>query len=359
MLWILQPADGSGGMNSTFDQAARGGVQVSTSDKVRFLSQPSTYFYSPQLVTVVETHMSFVFLAGERAYKLKKPVRFPFLDFSTLRARELDCQEELRLNRRLAPHVYLGLVPLSFTCDGRLSLGSEGVVVDWLVEMHRLPRDRMLDHMLGEGRLDGALIDDLCETLGNFYAGAQRSAISPDKYFERFVHEQAESRRILSRGDFNLNHGRTPAVLDRLDESLIRNRSQLEERVRNGRIVDGHGDLRPEHICFTVPIAIFDCLEFNSDLRQTDPFDELAFLSMECAQLGAPAIGPAIIAKVAERRGESPPSQLISVYSAWRAVLRARLAVAHLLDPVPRSPEKWEPLAKRYLVLAEAALRDR
>jgi aminoglycoside phosphotransferase family enzyme len=343
-------------MNSTFGHAAHGGVQVSTADKVRFLSQPSTYFYSPQLVTIVETHMSFVFLAGERAYKLKKPVRFPFLDFSTLRARELDCREELRLNCRLAPHVYLGVVPLSFTCDGRLSLGRGGVVVDWLVEMRRLPRDRMLDQMLGEGRLDGALIDDLCAALGNFYTGVQRSAISPGKYFERFIREQAESRHILLRRDFNLDHGRTPAILERLDESLTKNRLLLEERVRNRRIVDGHGDLRPEHICFTVPTAIFDCLEFNADLRQVDPFDELAFLSMECAQLGAPAIGPTIIAKLAERLGDSPPRQLISIYGAWRAVLRARLAVAHLLDPIPRSPEKWEPLAKRYLMLAEAAL---
>ena len=127
-------------------------------------------------------------------------------------------------------------------------------------------------------------------------------------------------------------------------------------RVRLGHIVDGHGDLRPEHICFADPIAIFDCLEFSSELRQVDPFDELAYLGMESAQLRAPALGPGIIAKVADRLGESSPHQLVSLYTAWRAVLRARLAVAHLLDPVPRRPERWEPLASRYLHLAEQAL---
>jgi len=137
---------------------------------------------------------------------------------------------------------------------------------------------------------------------------------------------------------------------------LTLRRALLEERVRLGHIVDGHGDLRPEHICFADPIAIFDCLEFSSELRQVDPFDELAYLGMESAQLRAPALGPRIIAEVADRLGESSPHQLVSLYTAWRAVLRARLAVAHLLDPVPRRPERWEPLASRYLHLAEQAL---
>ncbi len=346
-------------MNSTGSRsggadAAR--VPVPTADKVRFLSGTSAYPHSPQDVTLVETHMSFVFLAGERAYKLKKPVRFPFLDFSTLHAREVNCREELRLNRRLAAQVYLGMVPLKLSAGNRLSLDGDGAVVDWLVVMRRLPADRMLDRMLIEGRLDDRLIDDLCETLSDFYARAERSAISPSAYAARFFREQIENRRVLTRRDFALDHGRIPSLLDRLDANLTANQPLLEERVRLGHIVDGHGDLRPEHICFTDPIAIFDCLEFNSELRQVDPFDELAYLGMESAQLQASALGPKIIAKVADRLGESSPDRLVSLYTAWRAVLRARLAVAHLLDPVPRRPEKWEPLASRYLCLAEQAL---
>ncbi|MBI1868103.1 MAG: hypothetical protein HYS06_07405 [Methylocystis sp.] len=300
--------------------------------------------------------MSFVFLAGERAYKLKKPVRFPFLDFSTLRAREASCREEARLNPRLAPNVYLGAVPLTISKSGDLSLNGEGAVVDWLVEMRRLPQDLMLDKMLIDGRLDGANIDALCQTLANFYERAERSAIAPGAYVARFFREQAESRSILTRRDFAVDHGRIPTLLERLEASLTANRSLLEQRVRAGRIVDGHGDLRPEHVCFTDPIAIFDCLEFNSELRQVDPFDELAFLGVECALLGAPGVGQAIIAKTAARLGEAAPDRLIALYAACRAVLRARLAIAHLLDPAPRRPEKWEPLANRYLNLAETAL---
>jgi aminoglycoside phosphotransferase family enzyme len=228
----------------------------------------------------------------------------------------------------------------------------DGVVVDWLVAMRRLPADRMLI----EGRLDDRLIDDLCETLADFYRRAERSAISPGAYAARFFREQMENRHILTRRDFALDHGRIPHLLNRLDAILTVSRPLLEERVRLGHIVDGHGDLRPEHICFADPIAIFDCLEFNSELRQVDPFDELAYLGLESAQLQAPALGPKIIAKVADRLDESPPHRLLSLYTAWRAVLRARLAVAHLLDPAPRRPERWEPLASRYLRLAEQAL---
>lgn len=328
----------------------------STADKVRFLSRPSAYPEAPREVTRVETHMSFVFLAGERAYKLKKPVRFRFLDFSTLGAREANCREEVRLNRRLAPNVYLGIVALTISKSGDLSLGGAGAVVDWLVEMQRLPHDLMLDKMLLEGQLEAANVDRLCSTLANFYEKADRSTIAPGDYVLRFFREQAESCNILTRRDFAVDHGRVPAFLDRLEARLTANRSFLEERVRTGRVVDGHGDLRPEHICFRDPIAIFDCLEFNSELRQVDPFDDLAFLGVECALLGAPSLGRELCRKIAKRLGEAAPERLISLYAACRAVLRARLAIAHLLDEAPRQPEKWEPLANRYLILAETAL---
>ena len=237
-------------MNSTASRNEDADASVSTADKVGFLSEPSAYPHSPQDVTLVETHMSFVFLAGERVYKLKKPVRFPFLDFSTLRAREINCREELRLNRRLASEVYLGIVPLKLSAGNILSLHSDGVVVDWLVAMRRLPADRMLDRMLIEGRLDESQIDDLCKTLSEFYHRAERSAISPGAYAERFLREQTENRRILTRRDFALDHGHIPHLLDRLDAILTVSRPLLEERVRQRHIVDGHGDLRPEHICF-------------------------------------------------------------------------------------------------------------
>lgn len=341
-------------MTSTLNIGAAACVRLA--DKVRLLSDSTAYPHAPTEVRAIETHMSFVFLAGEKAYKLKKPVLFPFLDFSTLQAREAMCLEELRLNRRLTVNVYLGLRALTASPTGDLAIDGEGAVVDWLIEMRRLPNDRMLDHMLSERSVMDAEVNRLSRKLGDFYRLADRSTITPGAYLARFSREQSKNREVLTCREFALDPGRSDVILDRLDARLLADRALLEERVRSSSIVDGHGDLRPEHICFTDPIAIFDCLEFNAELRQVDPFDELAFLGVECALLGAPTIGKKLVARVGQRLDDPAPARLISLYSAWRAVLRARLALAHLLDPVPRLPEKWEPLASRYLALAEAAL---
>lgn len=331
-------------------------AKPSTADKVWFLSAPDAYVYAPASVVVLETHMSYVFLAGDRVYKLKKPVRYPFLDFSTIEARENNCREEVRLNRRLAADIYLGVVPLTFSASQGLALGGDGETVDWLVEMRRLPGEEMLDRLIAEDRLTAAHIEALCDRLAKFYRHAERSSISVEDFVQRFFREQEKNRDILTRRDFALDHGRTPALLDLLDARLAASRAQLQERVREGRIVDGHGDLRPEHICLRDPIAIFDCLEFNAELRQVDPFDELAYLGVECALIGAKTIGATLIDKIAQRLSIEPPRRLAALYAAWRATLRARQSVAHLLDDAPRDPAKWEPLATRYLNLAQAAL---
>jgi aminoglycoside phosphotransferase family enzyme len=327
-------------------------------EKLRFLSDSSSYAHRPARVEVVETHMSYVFLAGELVYKLKKPVRYPFLDFSTVEARERNCREELRLNRRLAADVYLGVRALTEDRRG-LAIEGAGQTVDWLVEMRRLPSGLMLDNILRERPVRASELEALCGVLLDFYRRAERSRISAQDYVDRFALEQDINRDILTRRDFALDHGRTPRILDRLDRRYEAERPTLEARVTGGDVVDGHGDLRPEHICLTHPIVIFDCLEFNADLRQVDPFDELALLGVECALLGSPDILRRLVETISSGLGfATPPWRLVSFYAAWRALLRARLCIAHLLDPAPREPAKWEPLASRYLDLAQRALDE-
>ena len=147
---------------------------VSIAEKVAFLRGPQAYPARPRRVDVVETHMSWVFLAGEFVYKLRKPVRHAFLDFSTLAARRLDCRREVRLNRRLAPDVYRSIIPLVQRRDGCLGLDQSGRVVDWLVEMRHLPADRMLDALIRTGSLTRADVESLARILTTFYRRAQR-----------------------------------------------------------------------------------------------------------------------------------------------------------------------------------------
>lgn len=328
--------------------------EVSLSEKLRFLGAPEAYAPRPASVETIETHMSYVFLAGARALKLKKPVSYPFLDFSTLDARARDCAEELRLNRRLAPDVYLGVVPL-VAQGGRLSLGGAGEVVDWLVEMRRLPCEHMLDRLILENRVSDAQLLDLCETLARFYRGAARAPVDPADYAARFLTEMQLNRAVLTRPGAAFAPF-AARLLDRLDAKLAAARGALEARVRAGRVVDGHGDLRPEHICLNAPIVIFDCLEFNAALRQVDPFDEIALLGVECAQLGAPDLLWRLSDGLAARLPDAPAPELVALYGAFRAALRARLSYAHLLEPAPRRPLKWEPLARRYLTISKNLL---
>jgi len=342
----------------------RGGATPAASppgieEKLGFLRSRAAHGCEPGTVDWIETHMSWVLLAGDRALKMKKPVRFPFLDFSTLELREHHCREELRLNRRLAPDVYLRLVAMQWR-DGALSLVPEerlparGATVEWLVEMRRLPREHMLDRRIADARVAPAEIDALAATLAAFYRRAPKTTAGAQDWFERLRREHAATERVLQMPGFaSLGAG---AVLHRLSNALDAHAAALRERVESGRVVEGHGDLRPEHVCLLDPPIVIDCLEFDAALRQIDPFDELAFLGLECAMIGAEWIGPRIIAAVSEALGEPAPPALVSLYAANRAALRARLAVAHLLDDSPRRPQRWLPLAQRYLGRAAAAL---
>jgi aminoglycoside phosphotransferase family enzyme len=332
------------------------GSEPGLDDKVRFLRSSSSYPHGPDEVIAKETHMSWVFLAAEKAFKLKKPVRYSYLDFSTLAARETYCREEIRLNRRLAPGVYQGVRALMRSPSGSLALDGGGEVVDWLVEMRRLPAERMLDARLKEGAVDGTDLASLAGILAEFYRNADHPPIDPEKPFRHFADETEMNRAVLLRPEFLAGEFQVEVLLARVEAALLNSRARLRERALRGHIVDGHGDLRPEHICLTDPVVIFDRLEFSADLRLVDPFDELSFLGLECAILAAPRVGPDLIRRVAGLLGEDVPRDLVGLYTALHAVLRARLSLAHLLDPVPREPAKWMPQARRYLALAEEAL---
>lgn len=332
--------------------------------KLTFLRTAAAYGQPGQPLQSIETHMSWVFLVGQQVFKLKKPVRFPFLDFSTLSAREFYCREELRLNARLAPGVYLGLMALQW-CGDRFALVPEARLqpadpdavretVDWLVWMRRLPADRMLHQLMAQQRVTPADIDALVGVLGAFYLSAAVATLSPPDYLARFQREQAATREVLLRPQFQLRDA--ALAIDQLDRALLQGGALLHERACGQRLRDGHGDLRPEHVCLLLPPVVIDCLEFNPLLRQVDPFDEIAYLSLECAMAGAEWIGPRLRAGCAAILGEHPAPALLNLYTAHRALLRARLAIAHLLDPQPRTPDKWPPLAARYIRRALAAL---
>lgn len=325
----------------------------SLADKVAFLKQAGSYPDAPHTVESVETHMSWVFLTDAFAYKLKKPVRYDYLDFSTLEARRLDCEEELRLNRRLAAEIYLAVVPLRVTADGGLSLGGEGPPADWLVKMRRLPAARMLDHLIRQRKVTQDAVCTLARKLAAFYAGAAPEPIDADAYRQRLAGQIAESLRELGRPEFGLPADRLTHLAEAQSAFLQQQAALLDARVAQRRIVEGHGDLRPEHVCLLADPVVIDCLEFKRDFRILDPLDELGYLALECERLGMPEIGPWLLAAYGEASGDQWPVPLLHFYQSCRATLRAKLAIWHLRDDGRHPPQKWVRVAYEYLDLAE------
>ncbi|HET6467835.1 MAG TPA: hypothetical protein VFG43_05600 [Geminicoccaceae bacterium] len=325
--------------------------RVPIEDKVAVLSRPASYGQErTERVEVRQTHMAWVFLTDRLVFKLKKPVRYPFLDFATIAARLHDCREEVRLNRRLAPDVYLGIEPLTLTAEGALRLGAHGEVVDWLVVMRRLPAELMLDEVLARGGADMSLIDRLGDRLARFYASAERvRPSSPDAYAARLRAALRETSAELVRPDYGLPGERVATVVGRQLEFVAREGELLASRLAEGRVVEGHGDLRPEHVCLEPEPVVIDCLEFNRDLRLVDALDELAFLALECAVLGDAEVGARVIGRYRGRSGDRAPERLLGFYESFRATLRARLLARHSLEPGDRAPGFYLERATDYL----------
>jgi aminoglycoside phosphotransferase family enzyme len=324
---------------------------------VDFLSRPEAYDPRPADVVRRETHMSWVFLAGNEVYKLKKPVRFPYLDFSTLARREAACRAELQLNRRLAPDVYLGVVPLVERA-GHLSVGGEGAPVDWLVKMKRLDERFMLDGILERGTLTIGQLDRLIETLALFYRSATPANLPPAVHLADWTRSLDFNKRVLLDPRFRIPGGMVRRVDAAQRRFLKFYGHRIVTRLRHRRIVDGHGDLRPEHIWLDDKVRIIDCLEFNDRLRINDPLDEIAFLALECERLGAKWAGEYLRRRMAHMLSDGPTEELFIFYYCHRAMLRARLAIAHLLEEHPRTPEKWPRLCTAYLGLAKKSARQ-
>ena len=332
----------------------------------QFLSQPEAYDPRPAHVELHETHISWVFVTDRHAWKLKKPVRFEFLDFSTPPRRREACEAEVRLNRRLTDDLYLGVLPVFEVAPGKFRIGNreeneiaktidagQQAPVDWLVWMRRLPLDRTLDCLIQAQRVQPADISRLAERLTHFYQAAVPIDIAADDYCHTIDrHVRANLAELVRPA-----HGLAANTVRRSHGAQLRwlatHGQVLGDRVRSGRIVEGHGDLRPEHICLAEPLQIFDCLEFNSEFRRLDVVDELAFLAMECDALGADWIGQQILDVYIAATGDHAPVDLVAFYKSYRAAVRAKVAALRASQLTAADAQAARHTAERYLELAD------
>jgi aminoglycoside phosphotransferase family enzyme len=296
------------------------------------LSDPRVYPDATAKVAVHQTHISVVFVTDAFAYKVKKPVALEFLDYSTLEKRAHWCDEEIRLNRRLAPPIYLGVVPIASQGSGVCVEGPRPVV-ECAVKMHRLPTEASLARVVEHGDLGTATITSLARRIADFHRHADHS---PEiARFGRFDVVARNARENFEQSKSQVGNIVSERVFDRLqtltEEWLAQHRALIEDRADHGIPCDGHGDVRLDHIYLfpenTSPddLAIVDCIEFNLRFRAADPIADMAFLVMDLIRHGYRELAHSFRSAYLACAGDDEGARLVPFYVAYRAAVRAKV----------------------------------
>jgi aminoglycoside phosphotransferase family enzyme/predicted kinase len=322
---------------------------------VAALSAPETYPDPPASVEVRETNISWVFLAGERAYKLKKPLVLPFLDYGTARRRRKMCREEVRLNRRLAPDIYLGVRGVAERSDGfELTADDDPRAVDFVVEMRRYDEADTLATRLEHGELTHEQVVAVARVLALFHAHARRVAVRDravlgvERQFEQNLHELFGS--LEQRGEID-----RVLALERFAHAfIVAHAKTFEARRKQGRVREGHGDLRAEHVLLDGVVRIVDCVEFDPGLRRLDVADDLAFLVLDLAARGGEHFGTQLVDAYRRADGEPGDDALIAFYAAYRALVRSNVALTRAAQQPAASAERGHDSAQARDLIAMA-----
>ncbi len=306
---------------------------------------------------IIQTHISVVFLTSERAFKIKKPIQlWGFLDYGTLEARKHWCEEEVRLNRRLAPDLYLGVEPITETPDG-LAVGGAGAVVEYAVLMRRLKPGVTLLERLGAGTLEATDLEATGRALAAFQAEHRLGSADAQNGLPARLGRtiQANFRGSAAGMPDPFPPRVHEGVRTRIFRRLWRARGRMRRRVRRGLMTDGHGDIRLEHVIREEGRTnIMDCCEFSPTLRHIDPLSDAAFLSMDLIVRGRPDLATAFEQAYLAVAGDSDAPHLLPLYRAYRAHVRAMVDEQSLrAAEVPADVKAQKALgARRTLALA-------
>lgn len=310
---------------------------ISDEQLIADLLQPSAYAWSPTAIEYLETHISRIFFVGDRVVKLKRPVDYGFVDHLKLEARQQSCRDEVRLNQRLSDDIYLSCEPITLH-NGTARLGGNGTPIEWATVMRRLPAASMLDVQLERGtRLDN-LAERLATRLIPFHAAADSCTGTVGEQAanaERIPRENLdEIENLKSEVVFAAEFG---AIRDAMRRFLDTNPGVIRQRAEAGWIREGHGDLKCEHVTLDPPgsLQIYDCVEFNIDIRCADIASDLAFLLLDLERLGAGDVAEELVERY-RNSGIDLPETMLTLYRAHRALVRVKvgaLTSAHATDP--------------------------
>jgi uncharacterized protein len=330
--------------------------EVTLPDYIQFLQQKENYPHPVEDVTLVQTHISFVLLAGDAVYKWKKPVDFGFLNFSSLEKRKFYCEQELELNRRLCPDLYEEVVTLNVENDS-FCLNGSGEVVEYGIKMSRMPEERMMGKVMVAGQVTHVHIDSIIEQLVPFYENAAGDAAIKEfglatsvavNVLENF--EQTEG--FIGQGAITQEQFE---VISTYSREFLSHKDRFQARIDAGKIRDCHGDMHSANICLTDPVSIFDCIEFNERFRYTDVAADVAFLAMDLDFHGEEELSNYFVEQFVSKSGDEELLGMLNFYKCYRTYVRAKIALFTASDPAVDAATKEACIeqARKHFLLAE------
>jgi hypothetical protein len=324
---------------------------------VQALLDPRAYPEPPARVELVQTQISYVFLAGDLVYKVKKPVDMGFLDYSTLEKRLALCRKEVELNRRLCLEAYLGVAAVTLE-KGAYKVEGKGEPLEYAVKMRRLPTGSMMDVLLVQGRVTPAMVGRVAQTIADFHA---RAATSDE------INRLGGLAAVIKNTEENFEQTEkyfgviiAPRTFERIRDYTRRfiqiNRPLFQRRAAAGRIRDCHGDLHAAHVCFCENICIYDCIEFIDRLRYTDVAADMAFLAMDLDHYNRADLAGVFVERYVEASGDRELLELLEFYKCYRAYVRGKVGCFQYDDPLisPEDKGKIVAAARSYFELAES-----
>lgn len=300
---------------------------------VKALMKPEAYDEEPSKIELIQTHISFVFLTRNFAYKVKKAVDLGFLDFTTLEKRHFFCEKELELNRRLCEEMYLEVVPINKS--NMIKIKGEGEIVEYAVKMKRMPQEKMMNKLLQKCKVDTKLIDKIAKIIAEFHSKAETDkrisnfgslAIIEMNWRENFDQTKEFVGKTISTKDFKL-------IRERIKDFMKMNVSLFEKRIAEGRVRDCHGDIHSGNIFVADRIYIFDAIEFNERFRYSDVASDIAFLAMDLEFKGRSDLSDFFIERYVKYYGDRELMRLLSFYKCYRAYVRGKVVSFKIKDP--------------------------
>lgn len=316
-----------------------------TQDQIQLILQNGISKKEPKIEKFIETHISWVFLTTENAYKIKKPLQFSFLNFSSLDKRLFFCQQEYHLNKRLAPKMYLGVLPVKKNNNGfEIGEAVEGQIVDYALWMKRMDFSRQMDLLLQQGEVNLKHIDGIATQLAVFHK--HTTAVAPTNYVNDTHSKFADLSSVADILEVNIGTEAPIFIQQLVDFScdfINVRRHRLEERATEGFVIDGHGDLHSKNIFLLDHPVIFDCIEFNDDFRQLDVLNDIAFLCMDLDSLGQEKFAAYFLEKYLQHNPCMPlkvDQELLHYYKMYRANVRLKVGALGLAQHKDQQNEK-------------------